>query len=236
MTEIGMLAQDVIETEFDFLSEEEKNVAISRASGWMLSNLGKLNTLINTSYSGENPGLKLEENSIYKNLYISNYYKNKASSVLKNMDSDNLQWISLREGDSQIQVQNKNEVAKTYLQMQKEKDLETKDLIAAYNLYGAYPREVSVDYDLDYSETNDSEFEVMGFVDIPFGTKEVFIPLDLKKKPERISVTLVKPSNQNTYPNFSYSIIGNSISETGFAASLGATVNYTGYKINYGIK
>lgn len=239
MTEIGALAQEIIEDELFFLENNEKSLAISRASGWLANNLGKLNNRIYTNFSGDNPGLKYEESSIYKNIYMVNYYKGKANSVLKNMDQANLEWIFLKEGDSQIQLQNKNEVAKTYIQLSKEKELETKDLITAYNLYESYPRQIIIDYGESSDTQNNSyedKYEAMGNIEIQQGSKEVFIPLNLTKTPERISISLVKPNNDSIYPNFSYSIIGKSISPTGFVASLGATVNYSGYKINYGVK
>lgn len=241
MTELGVLAEQIIEDELSFLEEPEKSLAISRASGWLTNNLGKLNTRIYSNFSGENPGMKYEEASIYKNIYMSNYYRSKANSVLKNMDAANLEWLFLKEGDSQIQLQNKNEVAKTYIQLSKEKETETKDLISAYNLYEAYPRQISIDYYSDIPSNFESsffsqEYESMGSIEIQQGSKEVFVPLDLDKTPERISISLIKPSNNSTYPNFSYSVVGQSISQTGFLASLGATVNYSGYKINYGVK
>jgi hypothetical protein len=241
MSEIGILAQEVVNDELSYLDESQQNLSISRASGWMVNNLGILNNYIFTSYSGENPGLKYEESSIYKLIYLKNYYKNKAGSVLKNMDSDNLQWLSLKEGDSQINLQNKNEVAKTYIQMSKEKDSEIQKLIWTYNLYQAYPREVDVNYYEYKSNSSSTNSQIInsstinGYVDIQSGQNYIYIPISLlNEKPKEINLTLIKPSE--TSPNFSYSVVGASISETGFKVSFGAIVNQTGYQINYGVK
>jgi uncharacterized small protein (DUF1192 family) len=77
------------------------------------------------------------------NMFLSTYYNNEARKVLKNMSSDTLQWLSMGEGDSRIQLQNKNEVAKTYSSLARDAREETEKLIHSYNMYQSSPREVS---------------------------------------------------------------------------------------------
>jgi hypothetical protein len=144
MSEMGLLGLEVVETEMPFLTGTDKTAAVSSASGWFSNNLGQLNNLIFTSYDGEDPALKNEEEAIYKCLYLSSYYKTRAASVLRNMDSTTIEWLSLREGDSSVQLQNKNEVAKTFLLLSREKQAEIASLVTAYNLYQARPSDVYV--------------------------------------------------------------------------------------------
>lgn len=240
MSEIGRLATEIVDDELSFLTGTDRDVAISRASGWLLNNEGQLNNVIFTSYSGENPGFKYEESSIYKMIYLNNYYRSKAGAVLKNMDSSTLQWLSLREGDSQVQLQNKNEVAKTYTQIAKQTKEDVDKLIWAYNLFQAYPRQVYVSYDeaevaQDGTQSVDVDiYTVNGYIDIPIGQNYVDVTFDdLGHIPERISLALIKPSGGS---NVSYSVVGTTITQTGFRVAMGATINITGYQINYGVK
>lgn len=241
MSEIGRLATEIVQDEFSYLTGTEQSVAISSASGWLLNNLGQLNNLIFTAYSGENPGMMLEESSIYRNIYLYSYYKNKAGSVLRNMDSSTLQWLTLKEGDSQITLQNKNEVAKSYLAISKQNREDIDKLVWTYNQYQAYPRSVDIIYEevATGALANPIIFEVEpytinGFIDIPVGQNYVTISEVLPASLEKLSISLVKPATDS--PNLSYSVVGTSISQTGFVVGLGATVSQTGYRINYGVK
>lgn len=243
MSEIGRLATEIIDNELSYLTGTDRDVAISRASGWLLNNFGQLNNKIFTCYSGENPGLKYEESSIYKSIYLNSFYRGKAGSVLRNMDTLNLEWLSLREGDSSIQLQNKNEVAKTFIHLSKEFQSEIDKLVTAYNIYQAFPREVDVVYTEDGAlsgpienviRISEESYYANGFIDIESGTNVVAIPLSLSTSPSKISLSLVKPSGGDS--NLSYSVIGTSISNTGFMVSLGATVGESGYRLNYGVK
>lgn len=144
MNQIGQLATDIYDTEFDYASTEiERSHKIQGISGWLLANEGLLNTLIYTNFSGVNPGFRLEEANIFKQLYISTYYKKESRNVLRNITTDGVDWIRLSEGDTTIVRNNKNEVAKTYLSLSKEADAEMKQLIYSYNLYGARPLQVA---------------------------------------------------------------------------------------------
>lgn len=238
MSEIGNIAEDIVDNDL-FLTGTDRSLGVSRASGWMLNNFGKLNNVIYTCYSGENPGLKYEELAIYKNLYLATYYRGKAASVIKNMDSMTLQFLALREGDSSIQLQNKNEVAKTFRQIGLDIEAENGKLVTAYNLFQAYPRQVDVAYGILPSTGVERVIEVEayfanGFVDIPAGQNFAVVPLSLDNSPQKLDISLIKPTDSS--PNLSFSVVGTSISNTGFVVSLGGKVNQTGYKISYGVQ
>jgi|TARA_R110000824_G_scaffold42887_2_gene125676 hypothetical protein len=144
MNQIGNLAASIYDTEFGYadteLARERDIVAIS---GWLIANEGLLNVLIYTQYSGGNPGLHLEEQEIFKQLYLSKYYRKSSRDVLRNITTDAMDWTRLSEGDTTIQRTNKNETAKTYISLAKEADERIKDLVYSYNLYQARPLQVA---------------------------------------------------------------------------------------------
>ena len=113
------IANTIFVNEFD---SDADMASLVQVSGWFENNLGELNTLLFTSFSGSGkigtstqiftPTLGLEESGIYKKLYLKHFYKKKARNVLKGIDNS-VDFISLREGDSMITRTNKNEIAKT---------------------------------------------------------------------------------------------------------------------------
>ena len=121
---VSTIATGVYNDEFD---SETGYSTLSSISGWLANNIGLLNTILYTAYSGsgaadndaEYPGdtilspsgsFRFEESDIYKQIYLTNYYTKKARAVLKGIDSS-VDFISLREGDSMITRTNKNEIA-----------------------------------------------------------------------------------------------------------------------------
>lgn len=144
MNQIGNLAASIYDTEFGYadteLAREREIVAIS---GWLNANEGLLNVLIYTQYSGGNPGMQLEEQEIFKQLYLSKYYRKSSRDVLRVITTDAMDWTRLSEGDTTIQRTNKNETAKTYISLAKEADERIKDLVYSYNLYQARPLQVA---------------------------------------------------------------------------------------------
>ena len=76
-----ILANSVFVNEFD-------SDTLSQISGWFENNVGELNTLIFTSFSGSgeagksdhvfHPTMGLEESGLYKKLYLKHFYQKKA--------------------------------------------------------------------------------------------------------------------------------------------------------------
>ena len=146
MSEINNLANDIFNNEFDGNTGQ---VNPSYISGWLFTNLGLLNTLLNTNFSGENPNLGLEEKAIYTELYLQNYYNKQARNVLRGIasstsSSDNITMVA--DGDNKIMFGNKNEVAKTYKDLARVSKEKLDNLITKYNIYGSKPLQV-VGYD-----------------------------------------------------------------------------------------
>ena len=151
MNEFKVLANTVFVNEFD---SDTDMATLSQISGWFENNIGELNTLIFTSFSGSGIGttenVKIvpdgkfgyEESGIFKQLYLKHFYRKKARNVLKGIDSS-VDFISLREGDSMITRTNKNEIAKTYRGLAKDAEEELEKQVYAYNYYQAQPRQVA---------------------------------------------------------------------------------------------
>lgn len=141
MSQLTDLAYSIFETEFD----ADTNLAnVSSIEGWFVENLGLLNTLIYSSFSGEDPNLGLEEKAIYKQLYLYNYYTRQARNVLRGItstnSSDNI--IMVADEGNRIQFTNKNEVSKTYRDLAKDTKQQLDSLVAKYNIYAAKPLQV----------------------------------------------------------------------------------------------
>lgn len=141
MSQLGELAESIFSSEFD------SDIATTNATlilAWLTENLGLLNTLINSSFSGVDPGLKLEEIAIYKQIYLTNYYSKQARNALRGImsttSSDNI--LLVADAGNRIQFTNKNEVSKTYRDLAKDSKELLDSLIYKYNLYASKPLQV----------------------------------------------------------------------------------------------
>ena len=115
-------------------------------SGWLGANIGQLNILLNTSFSGvsgEVIGLGLEEQDIYKEMYLSHYYTKQTRNTIRGIANDtNGNIISVRDGDNAITFVNKNEVSKVYKTLAQDANNALGSLVSKYNIYQASPRQV----------------------------------------------------------------------------------------------
>lgn len=124
---------------------EPTNVSVSYISGWYVadSNIGKLNSVINTCYSGVSgcidPAISGDEQAIYKEIYKINYYGRQIASMLNSANSAAGAWTELKDNTSSIRRANKNDLAKTFLQLQKDSREALKDLATQYNLNRTNP-------------------------------------------------------------------------------------------------
>lgn len=146
-TNLGNLALSIYDQELGFEDHgEHREREVGLISGWLEGHLGELNTLIYTQFSGSNPtGLNLEEQSILKELYVSEYNRKAQRNVLRGIDGSNggSDFQVIREGDSMIQKSNKNVTARSYHDAYLSSQSRLKDLVYAYNLYGAKPNQVA---------------------------------------------------------------------------------------------
>lgn len=143
MSALETLADNIFENEFD---SDTTAISYDSILGWLNENLGLLNTLINTNFEGIDAELLNEEQAIYKQIYLHNYYAKQARNVLRGImgsggtAGDNI--LSVKDGDNAIQFTNKNEVSKVYKSMAEDCKKLLDELVAKYNIYGAKPLQV----------------------------------------------------------------------------------------------
>ena len=141
MNNIGNLASSIFINEFD-----STGITIDSISGWLDSNIGQLNNVLYTSLSGVNGnvnGLGLEEQSIYKEMYLYHYYTKQTRNVIRGIANDsNGNILSVRDGDNAITFVNKNEVSKVYKSLAQDAYEKLEGLVYKYNSYNASPRQV----------------------------------------------------------------------------------------------
>lgn len=143
---LNQLASKIYDEEIGlYISGEKRNTEISLITDWIEGHLGELNNLIFTSFSGYNPeNFNLEEQSIMRELYLSEYNRKAQRQVLRGIDGSNgaPDFQVIKEGDSMIQKSNKNVTAKSYREAYLDSQERVKRLVHAYNLYGAKPSQV----------------------------------------------------------------------------------------------
>ena len=161
LNQIGEIASGVMEYDFDYITgTAEKSAMLTTTSGCLSGTLGQLNVLINQSFgfaSGGSPSplLQEEEKDILVQIYLKDYYFKEARRVLRGLYDESSSssmgssdWTVLKEGDTTIQrstfgAKERSSAAKEYREMAREADKKITELVYAYNLYGAQPRQVA---------------------------------------------------------------------------------------------
>jgi hypothetical protein len=140
MSVISGLAKSIFQTEFD------GNTGIMPESyvyAWLGANLGKLNALIHTQFSGVDAELDLEAQAIYKELYMGHFYKKQSSAAVRGVvSSEGGDILSMRDAHSSITFANRNEISKSYKYLSDESFNTAKELAHKYTIYQAQPRQV----------------------------------------------------------------------------------------------
>lgn len=158
------LADEIFGNEFDYDSGYAQFYYIS---GWLGNNIGLLNTKLFTNFSVDDGSFvptgefRQEERSIYKQMYLYEFYTKKTRQVLRGIDSS-VDFITLREGDTMITRTNKNELAKTYRGLANDAREEMERLVSAYNIYQAAPVQVA-------GEDGSPIFTGSGYFYYPYG-------------------------------------------------------------------
>ena len=158
------LADEIFANEFEYDSGYAQFYYIS---GWLANNVGLLNTKIYSQYSVQNSNFEptgtfqQEERSIYKQMYLYEFYTKKTRQVLRGVDSS-VDFVTLREGDTMITRTNKNELAKTYRGLANDAREEMERLVSSYNIYQAAPVQVA-------GEDGSPIFTGSGYFYYPYG-------------------------------------------------------------------
>lgn len=150
MNDLGRLATKIVNYEF---SEDRQRFPVSYVSGWLDANIGELNGLLNEEFYinatgaieiATGSGLLPVEENIYSTLYEIHYYEKASRDSLRGFIYGNdADWITLKEGDTTIQRQNKNSVAKTFIDLKNGATERLTDLVGKYNSYKASPLQVA---------------------------------------------------------------------------------------------
>ena len=158
------LADEIFANEFEYDSGYAQFYYIS---GWLANNVGLLNTKIYSQYSVQNSNFEptgffqQEERSIYKQMYLYEFYTKKTRQVLRGVDSS-VDFVTLREGGTMITRTNKNELAKTYRGLANDAREEMERLVSSYNIYQAAPVQVA-------GEDGSPIFTGSGYFYYPYG-------------------------------------------------------------------
>lgn len=129
-----------------------------RIYAWMLdnANIGKLNNLIGTCFSGVafkndcgnitgyaiDPNINNDQLAIYKMLFDYEYYKNAAGSSAKSSLVIGDDWVSMGEGDSRVTRINKNEVSKNFRALAKDAKEDLDKSVKMYLKYNCIPDQI----------------------------------------------------------------------------------------------
>lgn len=136
------LARDVFTTEFD---SNTGVTTFSQISGWFAANVGNLNNLLNTSFSGVDPEVDEEAKSVYQLLYMSAYYerqaRNAARGVISSQNGENI--LSVSDGDNKIQFANRSEVAKTFRGLASDAASAAEKAADKYTMFASRPQSIN---------------------------------------------------------------------------------------------
>ena len=127
MNDLGVLASGIVTYDFP---NDTGSYNMGFVSGWLETNI--------TS------GLAPVEKNIFSSLYELWYYEKSARESLRSFTySDSVDWVTIKEGDTTIQRQNKNSVAKTYRDLSEQTSKRLKDLVFQYNYQKSSPIQVA---------------------------------------------------------------------------------------------
>ena len=150
MNDFGQLASDIITYDFP---NDTGTYGTGYISGWLEVNLGELNGLTHEEFSANSTGaieyasgsgLMPVEKKIFRSLYEIHYYQKSARESLRSFTYDSsVDWITIKEGDTTLQRQNKNSVAKTYKDLTTEVNERLDNLLYQYNYQKSSPIQVA---------------------------------------------------------------------------------------------
>jgi hypothetical protein len=140
---------------------EPSDYSPEKIGAWVLdnANLGKLNNLIGTCFSGVSytndcgnvtgygiePGIRNDQLAIYKMLFDYEYFKNEARNMAKSSATIGSDWTKLQEGDSSITKINRNEISKNFRTLSKDAKEDLDKAVKMYLKYNAIPDQIAGD-------------------------------------------------------------------------------------------
>ena len=125
------------------------DLSIPAVAFWLRHNVGALNNHISTDFvikaetgellNSKDKEIDAEATAILKKMYIVHHYSVKLRSALGATTTDTV--ISVSDDNSSVTKINKNEVSKTYAQVRRQEYSEMQEMIHAYKIGKAVPRQ-----------------------------------------------------------------------------------------------
>lgn len=168
LNQIGALAKQLVEFEFDYITGEGPvRSELYTVSGSLSGRLGELNILLNQSFcftgcdGNPYPRLGKEEGDILQQLYMRDYNTKQAQKIMRGLYDETsmasvvqneAEWTELSEGDTTIRrspgssassASNRIALSKDFKALSEDADRKIKQLVYNYNMYGAQPRQVA---------------------------------------------------------------------------------------------
>lgn len=150
---------DFIQSVYDEIGEQA-GYSQEYLANWFAgnSNLGRINVLLDTTFSGTyttgvygeilsydiEPDLGQQEMAIYKKIFEMDYYNRQARYALSGVGvlANGGDWTSLREGDSSITRANRNDVARTFRSISNDVKAELDQMVNSYLKFKSKPQQV----------------------------------------------------------------------------------------------
>lgn len=138
---------------------EVTSLSIPAIAFWVRTNIGALNSFINTTYSINTTTLELEqtvtdttgtevtleigeeERAILKKMYMVHHYDRQIRSNITTLESDTV--ISVSDDGSSVTKVNRNEINRVFYQIKKQEHDELRELINAFKLSKAIPIQIA---------------------------------------------------------------------------------------------
>lgn len=148
------LANQIVSSDFP---NDTGTFPVSYVKTWLECNLGELNARIDGIYemstgdlficsgdSSVSTGMNNQEASIYGKMYEIQYYDRVIRDLSMGLSAGGTaEWIMLKEGDSVIQREGKNQMIRSITALRKDASNELKDLIFSYKHNKSWSRQVA---------------------------------------------------------------------------------------------
>ena len=168
LNQIGALAKQLVEFEFDYITGEGAvRSELYTISGSLSGRIGELNVLLNQGFcftgcdGNPYPRLGKEEGDILQQLYMRDYNTKQAQKIMRGLYDgsamssvvqNEAEWTELSEGDTTIRrspgsspssASNRIALSKDFKALSEDADRKIKQLVYNYNMYGSQPRQVA---------------------------------------------------------------------------------------------
>jgi hypothetical protein len=150
------LAQDICDNRINGCTD---SIPIS---AWLHANLGKLNAVLNTSFSTEGdtvePNLDCEASAIYSDMYLVDHYSKAAAAALGGVvgSSGAVSISMIKDGESEIRFSSAKETGKEYMNIVRQIKQDMNDGVAKYLIMQSPPRQVGGEEGGPYEFVEDS--------------------------------------------------------------------------------